>query len=106
MQSSELDYYLPESLIAQFPSEQRGDGRLLQVKRKSGTWSDLMFSDLPQLLKSGDVLVINNTRVLPAKFFLQRHTGGRIEGLWLHSDSDQHWQVLLRGASRLKIGEQ
>ncbi len=105
MHTDELDYELPAELIAQYPTREPGCSRLLVVDRTQQRWRDRQFVELPGLLKSDDVLVINNTRVLPAKFFLRRPTGGRIEALWVDLDDAGNWNVLLRGASRLKTGE-
>lgn len=105
MRLQDLEYLLPEHLIAQQPCKQRTDSRLLVVQRDTRTLSDQRFSDLPTLLDPHSVVVINNTRVLPAKFFLRRESGGLIEGLWLSADSDGIWQVLLRGGGRLRAHE-
>lgn len=102
---AELDYELPERLIAQVPADRRTDSRLLVLDRATGELLDYRFSDLPQLLQPSDLLVLNNTRVLPAKFRLQRRTGGRIDGLFLHERGVGAWEVMLRNASRLKADE-
>ncbi len=102
---TELDYELPERLIAQVPAERRTDSRLLVLDRATGELRDRRFSDLAEMLGSSDLLVLNNTRVLPAKFRLQRRTGGRIDGLFLHERAAGVWEVMLRGASRLKSDE-
>ena len=81
----DFDYDLPERLIAQVPADRRDASRLLHVDRAAGgALRDLHFSDLPALLRPGDLLVVNDTRVIPAKFVTRRATGGRIEGLFLH----------------------
>lgn len=105
MRVDELDYELPDELIAHHPAQPRRSSRLLVVRTTDQHWSDRRFEDLPDLLRPDDVLVLNNTRVLPAKFHLRRKSGGRIEGLWCGCDDDGTWQVLLRRASRLKTGE-
>lgn len=105
MHVSELDYNLPEDLIARYPTPQRRGSRLLAVDRNRRRLTDLRFADLPTLLRPDDLLVVNNTRVVPAKFVLRRSTGGRIEGLWLGSVEGGLWHVLLRGAARLKLEE-
>jgi len=101
----ELEYALPEELIAQHPATERSASRLLVVKRADGSLADESIEDLPRHLRAGDALVLNDTRVLPAKFELERSTGGHIEGLFLQTDADGRWQVLLRGAQRLREGE-
>ncbi len=105
MRTSDLDYHLPAELIAQQPSAERGASRLLLIDRSPPRFEDRQFSDLPRFLRPDDVLVVNNTRVLPARFTLRRASGGRIEGLWLQCDPSGHWEVLLRGAARVRIGE-
>jgi S-adenosylmethionine:tRNA ribosyltransferase-isomerase len=101
---SDFDYDLPEALIAQEPLERRDESRLLVLHRGQGT-EHHRFSELPELLRPGDLLVLNNTRVLPARFYCRRETGGRIEGLYLEASEDGTWNVLLRNASRCGSGE-
>ena len=79
MQKSDFEYSLPENLIAQYPAEVRGQSRLLVLNRTDGSIQDNKFADLPGLLQTGDLLVFNNTRVIPARLFGQKETGGRIE---------------------------
>jgi len=102
---TELDYELPQRLIAQVPAERRTDSRLLVLDRATGELQDRRFCDLLEMLGPSDLLVLNNTRVLSAKFRLERRTGGRIDGLFLCEPSAGVWEVLLRNASRLKPGE-
>lgn len=102
----ELEYDLPEELIAQTPAERRTDARLLVVHRDTGKLEDRGIPALTEYLRAGDALVLNDTRVLPAKFELVRASGGRIEGLYLSTDAQGHWEVLLRGAKRIDIGEE
>jgi S-adenosylmethionine:tRNA ribosyltransferase-isomerase len=101
----QLQFELPEALIAQEPSARRTDARLLVVERESGRMEDRCIPDFPSLLRAGDALVLNDTRVLPAKFVLRRVTGGRIRGLFIQRESDGDWTVLLRGAGKLAPGE-
>jgi S-adenosylmethionine:tRNA ribosyltransferase-isomerase len=79
MQTSDFHFDLPDELIAQHPPEQRGDSRLLHVNGAGGALHDRHFSDLPDLLEPGDLLVFNNTRVMKARLFGTKETGGRIE---------------------------
>lgn len=79
MQLSDFDYELPEELIAQFPLQERSGSRLLQIDAEAGGLKDLMFKDLPELLQPGDLLVFNDTRVMPARLFGRKLTGGKIE---------------------------
>ena len=80
MQLSEFDYSLPERLIAQFPPTERGGSRLLHLPPGDGLY-DRQFAELPTLLREGDLLVVNNTRVIKARLFGQKDSGGQIEAL-------------------------
>jgi S-adenosylmethionine:tRNA ribosyltransferase-isomerase len=101
----DLEYELPVERIAQAPLERRDAARLLVVNRVRGCVNDAWIVDLPGLLRAGDCLVINDTRVVPAKFELRRRTGGRIEGLFLREIAAGRWEVLLRGAARVREHE-
>ncbi len=79
MRREDFAYELPQDLIAQFPSVQRGDSRLLCLDGRNGTLNDRHFSDLLKLLQPNDLLVFNNTRVIPARLFGEKETGGKIE---------------------------
>jgi S-adenosylmethionine:tRNA ribosyltransferase-isomerase len=107
--SSELDqfdYTLPRHLIAQEPLAQRADARLLVVDRASRTLTHAHVRDLPEILRPGDALVMNDTRVVPARLVGHRQlTGGRWEGLFLSADSDGTWRVLAKSRGRLTPGE-
>jgi S-adenosylmethionine:tRNA ribosyltransferase-isomerase len=102
----DLDYELPQELIAQHPSPRREDARLLVVERGSGLLHDVRIADLPSWLHRGDVLVVNETRVRPARLLLRRIPGGgRIEMLFVRPVSaPQEWRVLARPARRAAIG--
>jgi S-adenosylmethionine:tRNA ribosyltransferase-isomerase len=105
----EYDYHLPEDLIAQVPADSRDKSRLLYTDRHSDSLRDQLFSDLPALLKPGDVLVINNTKVVPARIYGRKESGGEIELLVLsQGDSNNEtpntrW-ALLKASKRPKIG--
>jgi len=107
--ASDFDYPLDPALIAQQPLCRRDESRLMVLRRKTGRTELRVFADLPSLLRPGDVLVVNNTRVIPARFFCRRPTGGRIEGLFLQQhpsdETSGQWSVLLKGAGRCRIGE-
>lgn len=103
---SRFDYDLPANLIAQQPVEPRDASRLLVVNRAEQSLSDHVFSDLPDLLQPGDLLVMNSSRVLNARLFVRRQSGGRVELLFLHEQEPDCWNVLARPARRLKPGEQ
>lgn len=102
--ANDFDYVLDPELIAQEPAAQRDQSRLM-VLRRPGQVSHHVFADLPSLLRPGDLLVLNDTRVVPARFFCRRRTGGRIEGLFLHCPQVGQWEVLLRNAGRCRPGE-
>lgn len=106
MQLSDIDYDLPEELIAQVPVEPRDSARLL-VSRTAGERIDRRVADICDYLGPGDLLVVNDTRVVPARLSLQRATGGAVEVLLLEQDpaSPGRWEALVRGARRLSDGE-
>ena len=106
MQIADFDYELPENRIAQTPIEPRDAARLL-VDRGSGAPDHRHVSDLPELLREGDLLVLNETRVIPARLRLQRATGGAAEVLLLEPwDADRRtWEALVRPGGKLAVGE-
>ncbi len=99
----DCDFDLPDAQIARHPSLDRDHCRLLALSRKTGALSHFSFCDLPRLLPEGAVLVLNDTRVLPARLFLRKESGGRCEMLYLSSLSETRWVALLKGSS-LRIG--
>lgn len=102
---SQLEFELPEELIAPFPPPAREDARLLVASRGDCTLSDEHVGKLPELLRPGDVLVLNDTKVLPARFSVVRLTGYRLTGLFLSEESPGIWRVLLHHARRVRVGE-
>jgi S-adenosylmethionine:tRNA ribosyltransferase-isomerase len=100
MRTDELDFELPEELIAQVPSEARAASRLLHYRKTDRSILHQTVADLPRLLRRGDLMVFNNTRVLAARFMLRKETGGRIEGLFLAEAGGRRWRVLLRGIEK------
>ena len=105
LSTPDFDYSLDPALIAQQPSSQRDRSRLLRLRRRDGSTGDHTFSDLPELLRAGDLLVVNDTAVVPARFLCRRAGGARIEGLFLRELSPGHWEVMLRNAARSRGGE-
>jgi S-adenosylmethionine:tRNA ribosyltransferase-isomerase len=108
MRISDFDYELPEELIAQHPLERRDASRMLVVSRPGGDWRDSSFSEFPTELRAGDALVVNNTRVFPARLVGRREpTGGRVELLLVRRREDlgaNIWETLARPARRLEAG--
>ncbi|MFN8018562.1 MAG: tRNA preQ1(34) S-adenosylmethionine ribosyltransferase-isomerase QueA [Acidimicrobiales bacterium] len=104
MDAAELDYELPQEAIAQTPMEPRDAARLL-VDRGAGRAPDhRIVRDLPGLLAPGDVLVVNDTRVIPARLHLQKPTGGAVEVLLLERRPEGHWEALVRPSRRVAPG--
>lgn len=99
MKKSDFHYHLPESLIAQAPLPERSASRLLVVPPGGGAFEDRHMRDLPELLRAGDLLVFNDTRVIPARLFGQKSTGGRVEILIERLQADNHARVQI-GASK------
>ena len=102
MKLSEFDYELPEELIAQFPAQRRDFSRLLVLDKKNGKLEHKHFYDIIDYLGENDVLVLNNTRVIPARLFARRVTGANIEIFLLKEIKKDVWEVLLRPAKRVK----
>ena len=100
MYTSEFDYDLPTELIAQEPVARRDAARLLVVHRASGALEHRHFFDLPELLQASDLLVLNDTRVLPARLFGHKPSGGKVELLLLEEKTPSIWEALLRAGSK------
>jgi S-adenosylmethionine:tRNA ribosyltransferase-isomerase len=103
--TSELDYELPEALIAQSPAEPRDSSRLMVVDVGGGSIAHHTFRELPHFLRSRDALVLNETKVLPARLVARKASGGEVELLFLR-DLGGPWEVLARPSKRLKPGLQ
>jgi len=103
-----LDYKLPDELVAQRPTERREDSRLLVVERATDRLTDARFAGIGQWLRAGDVLVVNETRVRPARLMLRRPTGGRVECLFVRPGPATHgvetWRVLAKPAKHAQPG--
>ena len=105
MNTEEFDYYLPEELIAQHPLEDRAASRLLILDKNTGEYKDETFRNIKNYLKPGDCLVLNDTRVIPARLYgTKKGTGGAIECLLLHRFSADEWEVALKPGKRAKPG--
>ena len=101
---SDYFYELPEELIAQTPAEPRDSSRLLVYDRKTGKSEDRIFRDIKEYLRPGDVLVINSTKVLPARMYAYTKNGGRVEVLLLKRQNYTDWEVLVRPGKKAKEG--
>lgn len=105
MRTEDFDYYLDEEKIAQSPAEKRDESRLMVVGRKDGKISHEHFFDIKKHLKAGDVLVVNNTRVLPARLFGARPgKEEKIEVLLIKRISGDRWECLVRPGKKMRIG--
>jgi S-adenosylmethionine:tRNA ribosyltransferase-isomerase len=106
VRTDEFDYHLPPELLARYPVEPRDHSRLMVLRRGSRGVEHRRFFDLPDLLAPGDVLVRNNTRVVPARLVGSREaTNGRWEGLFLRARSDDAWELLAKTRGRPRPGE-
>ncbi len=102
MKTSDFDYYLPEELIAQTPVEPRDSSRLLVYDREQDKIYHKKFSDIKEFLKAGDLLVRNNTKVLPARMFAYTEHGGKVEILLLKRFNLTEWEVLVKPGKKAK----
>ncbi len=102
---SEFDYDLPAELIAQKPLEKREASRMLAINRQAENFADESFYNFPRFLQKGDVVVLNNTKVFPARLFGTSETGARIEVFLIREIENQRWETLARPARRLKTGK-
>ncbi len=101
---SAYQYDLPNELIAQYPVTPRDHSRLLVIDRHSGNMEEMKFYELADFLQNGDRLVFNNTRVIPARLFGKKETGGAVEFLLMEPLGEDRWDVLARPARKLKVG--
>lgn len=105
MKTEEFDYYLPEKLIAQHPSEKRDESRLMIFDKETGETEDKHFYDIVDYIEEGDCLVMNDTRVIPARLFGHRpDKEEKIEVFLLNNIENNIWEVLVRPGKKMKIG--
>jgi len=97
VKTSQFDYILPPEFIAQTPVEPRDHSRLMVANRNTGQVEHILFREIGKFLREGDFLVINRTRVIPARIFAHKPTGGRVEILLLRKESELTWEVLIGG---------
>lgn len=105
MKTDDFDYYLDESLIAQTPLEKRDESRLMLVDKKEGFYKHEKFNNIINYLNKGDVLVLNNTRVIPARIIGAKETTGAVIELLLLKDLGNTWECLVKPARRIKKGD-
>jgi len=104
MLTEDFDYRLPKDLIAQHPLRQRDACRLLVLDRRTGAVTHTMFADLVNLLRPDDLLVLNDTRVMPARLFCRKESGGKVELLFTGQIDPTTWKALAKPGRRLKPG--
>lgn len=105
LSTSDFNYYLPEELIAQTPVNPRDTSRLMVYDKENDKVSDLHFYDILNLLKKGDVLVVNNTKVLPARMYATSPFGGKVEILLLKRIDLKRWEVMVKPGKKCKEGK-
>ncbi|MEW4569071.1 tRNA preQ1(34) S-adenosylmethionine ribosyltransferase-isomerase QueA [Tautonia sp. JC769] len=106
MHTDDFDFHLPDDLIAQHPADRRDRSRLMVVHRASGTIEHRVFADVPDLLRAGDLLVRNDSKVVPARLLGRREaTGGRWEGLYLREHGRNVWELMTQTRGRPQPGE-
>ena len=104
MKVSEFNYDLPEELIAQTPIKKRDESRLMVLNREIQTIEHKRFKDIIEFLKPGDVLVRNNTKVIPARLYGKKETGANVEFLLLNNIEGDIWESIVRPGNKLHIG--
>lgn len=105
MRMDELDFVLPQERIATQPAEPRDASKLLVYRRAEDRVEHCHFYDLPELLSTGDLMVVNNTKVLPAKLMMKKQTGALIPGLFIQDSGNGQWQVMLRSRGKVVEGD-
>ncbi|MEY8763517.1 MULTISPECIES: tRNA preQ1(34) S-adenosylmethionine ribosyltransferase-isomerase QueA [Clostridium] len=106
MKLTDFDFYLPKELIAQHPLKQRDEARLMVLDKKTGKVEHRIFKDIVDYLNPGDCLVLNDTRVLPARLIGKKEgTGGKMEILLLKRNEDDTWETLVKPGKRAKVGD-
>ena len=105
MKTHDFYFDLPEELIAQVPLKDRTTSRMMVVDRKTGSIEHKHFYDILDYLKAGDCLVLNNTRVIPARLFGARPSGGKVEFLLLTRKDEKRWEVLVKPGKKAKVGD-
>lgn len=104
MKTEDFSYHLPEDLIAQTPLKDRSSSRLMKVDRRNGAYSHHSFKEILDLISPGDLLVFNDTKVIPARLMGQRENGGVSEVLLLRDLGEDRWECLVRPGKKMRIG--
>ena len=104
MNVSDFDYNLPEELIAQVPIKKRDESRLLVLNKEKQTIEHKTFKDIIDYLNEGDCLVLNETKVLPARLYGKKETGANVEFLLLKQMEDDIWECIVRPGNKLHVG--
>ena len=105
MLTSDFDYELPAELIAQFPTQKRADSKMLVLNKGSKTLEHKHFYDITDYLGENDILVLNNTKVLPARLYGEKETGAKIEVFLLKDLKNGSWQALIKPSKRVHTGD-
>ena len=104
MKVSDFDYDLPKELIAQTPISKRDEARLMVLDRSKKTIEHKKFKDIVEYLNPGDVLVRNNTKVIPARLYGKKETGANVEFLLLNNIEGDIWECIVRPGNKLHVG--
>lgn len=105
MKTSDFDYELPENLIAQFPTQKRSESKMLVLDKSKQTLEHKHFYDIVDYLTDNDILVLNNTKVIPARLFGTKETGAKIEVFLLKDLKNGRWEVLMKPAKRVHLND-
>lgn len=101
---SDYDYHLPDEMIAQTPAEPRDECKFMVIDKKTGETEHKIFKDVIDYLESGDVMVVNNTKVIPARIYGQKTTGAKVEILLLEkTEEDNSWKCLVKPGGKIKV---
>lgn len=104
MKVAEFNYELPEELIAQTPIQKRDESKLMVLNKKAKTIEHKVFKDIIDYLEPGDVLVRNNTKVIPARLYGKKETGAKVEFLLLNNIEADTWECIVRPGNKLHVG--
>ncbi|MBM4387794.1 MAG: S-adenosylmethionine:tRNA ribosyltransferase-isomerase, partial [Deltaproteobacteria bacterium] len=98
----QYDFELPQELIAQFPAQRRDESKLLVLERRSGRVAHAAFKDIAEFLEPEDMIVLNDTKVVPARLYLRRESGGSVEALFVKKIDQCRFACMYKGSGRLK----